>query len=91
MHRRRGEDGRSDSYLSKVALGTLFPSISVIPLKVPFQVWSDWKRTDYPVITQTPGNREIPRRLIYPGDERNTNPNMTQQDTFLTRNVNALY
>ncbi len=36
------------------------------------QVWSDWKRTNYPELT-TFENREIPRRYLYPDDEENAN------------------
>ncbi|MFQ5675002.1 MAG: SusD/RagB family nutrient-binding outer membrane lipoprotein, partial [bacterium] len=52
------------------------------------QVWADWKRTNYPVITPAPGNQEVPRRLLYPEDERNTNPNFPRTDTFFERNEN---
>lgn len=38
------------------------------------QVWNDWKRTGYPVLTIQP-NTEIPRRFMYPDDEENTNEN----------------
>jgi hypothetical protein len=40
------------------------------------QIWSDWRRTAYPVFTQTtPDKRPIPRRLLYSADELNVNPN----------------
>jgi hypothetical protein len=51
------------------------------------QIWSDWKRTNFPAFSETPGT-DIPRRLIYPEDERNTNENMPQGDTFYVRNEN---
>jgi len=38
------------------------------------QVWNDWKRTGFPVLT-TFENRPIPRRYLYPDDEENTNAN----------------
>lgn len=38
------------------------------------QVWDDWKRTGFPKLT-TQGNKEIPRRFLYPQDEENTNTN----------------
>ncbi|MFQ5603340.1 MAG: SusD/RagB family nutrient-binding outer membrane lipoprotein [bacterium] len=41
------------------------------------QIWSDWKRTNLPVFTETPLGREIPRRMLYSLDELNTNPNVT--------------
>ncbi len=52
------------------------------------QIWSDWRRTNYPVFTETPRNLEIPRRLIYCEDERNTNTNFPQGDTYYVRNEN---
>lgn len=39
-------------------------------------VWSDWKRTGYPHFTFTYGDRPIPRRFLYPLEERNANPNI---------------
>ena len=39
------------------------------------QVWSDWRRTGYPVFTETGGGKPIPRRLLYSQDELNVNPN----------------
>ncbi len=40
------------------------------------QIWSDWRRTAYPVFTQTtPDKRPVPRRLLYSEDELNVNPN----------------
>ncbi len=39
-------------------------------------VWSDWKRTGYPKFKTTYNNQPIPRRFLYPLDERNTNPNI---------------
>ena len=52
------------------------------------QIWADWKRTNFPVITPPAGVQEIPRRLIYPEDERNTNPNFPSGDSYFTRNEN---
>ncbi len=39
------------------------------------QVWSDWKRTGYPVLTLAAGYTEVPRRFLYPDDEENANAN----------------
>jgi hypothetical protein len=41
------------------------------------QIWSDWKRTAFPILPKTPMDRRIPRRMLYPQDEINTNPNVT--------------
>ncbi|MFQ5865844.1 MAG: SusD/RagB family nutrient-binding outer membrane lipoprotein, partial [bacterium] len=38
------------------------------------QIWNDWKRTGFPVLT-TINNLPIPRRYLYPDDEKNTNNN----------------
>lgn len=40
------------------------------------QIWSDWKRTAFPILPETPLGRRIPRRMLYPQDEINTNPNV---------------
>jgi len=39
------------------------------------QIWSDWKRTAFPILPSTPLDRRIPRRMLYAEDELNTNPN----------------
>ncbi len=39
------------------------------------QIWSDWRRTGYPVFNETSGGKPIPRRLLYSQDELNINPN----------------
>lgn len=39
------------------------------------QIWSDWKRTAFPILPSTPQGRRIPRRMLYPESELNTNPN----------------
>jgi len=39
------------------------------------EAWQDWKRTGIPALQPAPGGA-IPRRLIYPLSERNTNPNI---------------
>ena len=39
------------------------------------QVWSDWRRTGYPMHTAVFENRNIPRRFHYSDDEFNVNPN----------------
>lgn len=36
------------------------------------QIWNDWKRTGFPVLT-TINNLQVPRRFLYPDDEANTN------------------
>jgi hypothetical protein len=38
------------------------------------QVWDDWKRTGFPVLT-TYENRPVPHRFLYPEDEKNANTN----------------
>ena len=44
------------------------------------QIWSDWKRTAFPILPSTPKDRQIPRRYLYSDDEINTNPNVTFLD-----------
>jgi len=39
-------------------------------------VWSDWKRTNYPVFTSTYNDQQVPRRFLYSMQERNSNPNI---------------
>lgn len=39
-------------------------------------VWSDWKRTNYPVFEMTYNDRPVPRRFLYSMQERNSNPNI---------------
>ncbi len=55
-----------------------------------FVVWSDWKRTGYPHFTYTYENRPIPRRFLYPLEERNANPNIPSPSevTIYTHNEN---
>lgn len=45
-------------------------------------VWSDWKRTGYPVFKTTYNGQPIPRRFLYPLAERNTNPNIPDPSVF---------
>ncbi len=49
--------------------------------------WNDWRRTGFPVL-QKPANAlsDIPRRLLYPQSERNSNP-QPQQSAKLTDRV----
>lgn len=51
------------------------------------QVWDDWKRTGFPVLT-TKDNREIPRRFLYPQDEENANKNFPGLVGLFHRNDN---
>ncbi len=53
-------------------------------------VWSDWKRTGYPVFTMTYSDRPVPRRFLYSIQERNSNPNIPDPATatIYTRNEN---
>ncbi len=37
------------------------------------QVWSDWRRTAFPIFDYVYKDRQIPRRYLYPDDELNTN------------------
>ncbi|MBC8181005.1 SusD/RagB family nutrient-binding outer membrane lipoprotein [candidate division KSB1 bacterium] len=51
-------------------------------------VWSDWKRTDYPVFTTIYSDRPVPRRFLYSMQERNSNiPSPSTVGTY-TRNEN---
>lgn len=54
-----------------------------IALFTQFEVWNDWRRTGYPVLSPALGgnsvfnpNGEIPRRLPYAQSEKTTNPNI---------------
>ncbi len=53
-------------------------------------VWSDWKRTNYPVFTTTYSDRPMPRRFLYSMQERNSNPNIPAPSSvgIYTRNEN---
>jgi hypothetical protein len=44
--------------------------------------WTDWRRTDYPELTPNAGSA-IPRRFIYPTNERLYNPNSINQNSDL--------
>lgn len=62
-----------------------------------YEVWSNWRRTGFPVLTPVdyPGNAtgaEIPRRMLYPSHESSNNPENYEaaiarqgNNTFLTR------
>lgn len=52
-----------------------------------FENWNDWRRTGFPVLTK-PANAlsDIPRKLLYPQLERNSNP-QPQQSSKLTDRV----
>lgn len=53
------------------------------------QVWNDWKRTGYPVLTLGAGFTQAPRRFLYPEDEINTNADNVPPDlTIFDRNEN---
>lgn len=53
------------------------------------QVWNDWKRTGYPVLTLGAGFTEAPRRFLYSEDEINTNgDNVPPNLTIFDRNEN---
>lgn len=52
------------------------------------QVWNDWKRTEYPVLTLAAGYTEAPRRFLYPDDEENTNDNFPGVKGLFARNEN---
>jgi hypothetical protein len=46
--------------------------------------WTDWRRTGYPALTVNPGVlTQIPRRFIYPTEERLNNPHCPQSSTLL--------
>jgi len=53
-------------------------------------VWSDWKRTNYPVFITTYSDRPVPRRFLYSLQERNSNPNIPPPSVagIYTRNEN---
>jgi Starch-binding associating with outer membrane len=48
------------------------------------EVFTDWRRTGFPVLTPTTGNT-IPRRLVYPQSEFDLNSNTPKNGTLFTR------
>jgi hypothetical protein len=55
------------------------------------EVWSDWKRTCFPVLTPALGKTAIPGRLYYGQTEEQTNENTppsSEQNLFTVRNPN---
>jgi hypothetical protein len=60
---------------SPVHLGVIMDEKYVALFQNP-EVWNDWKRTGYPVISPLGGQAMIPRRLTYPLSERSANPNI---------------
>ena len=52
------------------------------------QIWSDWKRTAFPILPSTPLDRRIPRRMLYAEDELNTNPENVSFLGFYVRTEN---
>lgn len=84
-----------DSYLSTVektgANITLADIMTqkYIALFLSPEVWTDWRRTELPVLTAPPGNvlgGQLPRSLFYPSSEVRYNSN-TPANTRLTRRV----
>ena len=62
-----------------------------IVLFLNIEVYNDWKRTNYPVLTPYGGGDpliKIPRRLYYSADERNANPNIPTASEQPLRNAN---
>lgn len=51
------------------------------------QIWSDWRRTAFPIFEHVPEGKRIPRRLLYSADELNTNPNTPRYDDPLYHRV----
>lgn len=58
-----------------------------ISLFLQIGVYNDWKRTGVPAFTPYLG-KEVPRRLIYGQNERNTNPNIPSANAAPKRNEN---
>lgn len=56
-----------------------------IALFLNLEVWNDWKRTTRPIFTQA---NQIPRRLFYSPNERNTNLNIPAPSAQPQRNDN---
>jgi hypothetical protein len=59
-------------------LKTIIEEKYVANFGVPVEPWTDWRRTGFPAISVTPaaaaqGNNDIPRILIYPISEQQTN------------------
>ncbi len=51
------------------------------------QIWSDWRRTAFPIFEHVPEGKRIPRRLLYSADELNTNPNTPKYEEPLYHRV----
>jgi len=67
---------------------TFLEAIMVEKYKAMFlniQVWSDWRRTNYPVFDHVFENRDIPRRFLWCDDERNTNDNFPTGNSLYDR------
>jgi hypothetical protein len=52
------------------------------------EAWQDYNRTCLPALTKAPGSSAIPGRYIYPGNERNSNPNIPAPSQQPVRNQN---
>ncbi|MBS1489121.1 MAG: SusD/RagB family nutrient-binding outer membrane lipoprotein [Bacteroidetes bacterium] len=66
--------------LAPVTLQTLIEEKYVALYGVPVEPWTDWRRTNFPSIAVSPsaalvGNNTIPRILVYPLSEQQTNAN----------------
>jgi hypothetical protein len=55
------------------------------------EAWCDWRRTGYPLLQLLPGtlnpgnNNKVPRSVIYPQQEVDANPNLTQKANMSVR------
>jgi hypothetical protein len=55
------------------------------------EAWCDWRRTGYPLLqllagTLNPGNsNKVPRSVIYPQQEVDANPNLSQKANMSVR------
>lgn len=56
---------------------------------VVMEPWNDWRRTGYPAIQPLPISvavyNEIPRSIVYPLSETNSNPNTPKRTDLLQR------
>ncbi|HUQ19172.1 MAG TPA: SusD/RagB family nutrient-binding outer membrane lipoprotein [Gemmatimonadaceae bacterium] len=52
------------------------------------EVFQDYNRSCYPKLTPAPGSSKIPGRLLYPINERNSNPNVPAPSAQSPRNQN---
>lgn len=88
LNQERANYGLAPVALSGAALLQEIMLEKYIALFQNLEVWNDWKRTCIPDVTPALGAAIVPARLLYPTDERNTNPNIPAVSEQPLRNAN---